>query len=217
MPGPHPRQAGRRDRRRAREQGAGADCGGARRGRTRDGASARTPADPSGASSAAKSIRPSASTVTVSVARTLIVPAFAVEQRDLADRLPWTGAPDLDRAIPRQLQRGRQDAVDDEHHLPRVVPLSPEELTVAHGPPAHHPCQLHEVRLLTTLEQRNAGENSTVSRSTSRSRVSNSILPARVRRQHRVFGHLEPRRDIRRQRLEAMITERGASAAVICQ
>src|ERR671910_3037838 len=53
---------------------------------------------------------------------------FAVQQPDLAYRIPWTSSPDLHRAIPRHVQRSRDGAVDDEDHLPRIVPLAPQDL-----------------------------------------------------------------------------------------
>ena len=43
------------------------------------------------------------------------------------------------------VQRSRDASLDDEHHLPGVVPLAPEDLTRLQRPTTQHPCQLHQV------------------------------------------------------------------------
>jgi hypothetical protein len=85
------------------------------------------------------------------------VPA-AVEHPDLADDVAWPRTPDLKCAIPRHMQRSRDRAVDDEHHLARVVALAPQNLTRLHDPAAHDSCQLHQVRLVAALEERDGGQ-----------------------------------------------------------
>src|SRR5436190_1367332 len=79
----------------------------------------------------------------------------AIEQCELAEHLPCTDARDLHDAIAGHVQRGRDAAFDDERHLPRVVALAPEDLTLAHRSPAHHLRQLPQIRLVSALEKRN--------------------------------------------------------------
>ena len=109
------------------------------------------------ASSATKSARPSASTARLGHAHAHRVPS-AVEQPISPTHLPRACAPDLHAPISRHVQRGRDGAVDDEHHLARVSPwrhrTSPS-CTVRRRTPR---ASSDQVRLLASLEERHGGE-----------------------------------------------------------
>src|SRR4051794_33874414 len=84
------------------------------------------------ASSPANSTRPSASTVAVSVTRTLIV---CPSPSSKAISPTTSGGPPAQISTvrsPFKWSDAETAPVDDDHHLPRIVPLAPEDLTLLH-------------------------------------------------------------------------------------
>jgi hypothetical protein len=82
----------------------------------------------------------------------------AVERPDQADDLPAAREPDLGLPPSGDAHCRRDGAVDDEHHLARVVALAPEDLARRDGPPSQHARELRQHRLAQVGEERHGGE-----------------------------------------------------------